>query len=381
MDLQQEENKISIALISVLPPKTGTTVVVEYYYRALKDLGYKVEWYQLALSDDLLSYPRADKVIEASRFIPKVARIPFDIVFTLPKNVRSFKHDIVIITDPVASNLAKYHPNSIVIVHDLRDLTNINKNVIRRLYFEMNLRNLKYASQIITISDFTKKLLFEKLNVKKNVTTIPSCISSCHDDAYLFDRIKNGISKKPEITILYVAADRPYKNIELFLRIALFYETQTKGSKYKFILVSRIKKNTERHIKRIGVSNLQVVADISDINEIYRKSDILLFPSTIEGFGLPLIEAMSHAIPVVHSSLSPMTEIVDNGGIFANPAVLEDWIKAIDTLSNNEFYKTKAKMAYERSKTFSYASFMENLRETMHEFCNSKLPELSQFNQ
>jgi glycosyltransferase involved in cell wall biosynthesis len=53
--------------------------------------------------------------------------------------------------------------------------------------------------------------------------------------------------------------------------------------------------------------------------ELYRTSDVLLFPSTKEGFGVPIAEAQATGLPVVTSDLSPMREVAGEGAVLVDP--------------------------------------------------------------
>ena len=49
------------------------------------------------------------------------------------------------------------------------------------------------------------------------------------------------------------------------------------------------------------------------INELYRASDVFVFPSVKEGWGLVVLEAMASGVPVVSSNIEPMTEYLIDG--------------------------------------------------------------------
>jgi glycosyltransferase involved in cell wall biosynthesis len=53
--------------------------------------------------------------------------------------------------------------------------------------------------------------------------------------------------------------------------------------------------------------------------ELYRSADLLLFPSTKEGFGVPIVEAQATGLPVVTSDLSPMRDVAGDGARVVDP--------------------------------------------------------------
>jgi glycosyltransferase involved in cell wall biosynthesis len=51
----------------------------------------------------------------------------------------------------------------------------------------------------------------------------------------------------------------------------------------------------------------------------YRNSDVLVFASTYEGFGLPIVEAQAIGLPLITSNLPPMTDTAGDGALFVDP--------------------------------------------------------------
>lgn len=56
-----------------------------------------------------------------------------------------------------------------------------------------------------------------------------------------------------------------------------------------------------------------------DLISIYQESDILLFPSVYEGFGLPILEAQAQNVLVVTSNISPLKEVAGKAAILVEP--------------------------------------------------------------
>ena len=68
----------------------------------------------------------------------------------------------------------------------------------------------------------------------------------------------------------------------------------------------------------------------------YIDSDILLFASTYEGFGIPIIEANAVGRPVITSSIEPMKCVAADSALLVNPFKEEDIKEAILKLLNDE---------------------------------------------
>lgn len=88
----------------------------------------------------------------------------------------------------------------------------------------------------------------------------------------------------------------------------------------------------------LDLNNLIIKPNISDIDlqNLYKTSNLLLFPSLTEGFGLPILEAQSFDLPVITSDKEPMRSVAGiNGALLVNPLSEDEIISAIFEIKFN----------------------------------------------
>ena len=115
------------------------------------------------------------------------------------------------------------------------------------------------------------------------------------------------------------------KNIELIYSIA------SKLGDYEFIFVGDF-------LNYLFLKNVIVNSNISEneLIQLYKTSDLLLFPSLAEGFGLPILEAQFLKLPVITSKKEPMMTVAGiNGAILVNPVNEEEIINSINKLKED----------------------------------------------
>ncbi|UOF91481.1 glycosyltransferase [Fodinisporobacter ferrooxydans] len=102
-----------------------------------------------------------------------------------------------------------------------------------------------------------------------------------------------------------------------------------------------------------------------DLILLYNIATIFAFPSKYEGFGLPVLEALSCGLPVLASNVSSIPEIVGDAGILVNPDSVEDIAKGITRLLEEPNLRDELKFkAIEQSKKFSWQKTSELLLES-----------------
>ena len=93
-----------------------------------------------------------------------------------------------------------------------------------------------------------------------------------------------------------------------------------------------------------------------DLVGLYNLAEVLIYPSSYEGFGMPVLEAMACGTPVITSNLSSLPEIAGNAAILVNnPKDSEEISKAINLILTDQSKRNELiKLGLERALQFSW---------------------------
>jgi len=96
---------------------------------------------------------------------------------------------------------------------------------------------------------------------------------------------------------------------------------------------------------------------------LIRSARAVLFPSIYEGFGLPILEAMTYGAPVMTSNFGAMKEIATSeAALLVDPFNIRDMTAAIERLArDDELCRRLSAAGSERAKAFSWDSYRERL--------------------
>jgi len=208
------------------------------------------------------------------------------------------------------------------------------------------------SDQIIAISKNTEKELIEFAPVAAEKTTV---IYEASDVSQIAPK-KYTLPFKQYI--LYVGQQSDYKNIK-----RLGDAHQILLAQYPNLgLVLVGKKNasalknetyfTERNYQNIHFTDF--VAD-PQLSWLYTHASAYVFPSLMEGFGLPGLEAMGYGIPVVSSNATCLPEIYEQAAHYFNPTDTSDMAEAIDQVLSDDKIRTRlSKAGYKQIKKYSW---------------------------
>lgn len=196
------------------------------------------------------------------------------------------------------------------------------------------------AAHIVTVSEYSKAQIVERLGVPASkVTTIHNGVHEsfrCVPREEAFQAASQFIGFN-EPYILYVGSLKPYKNISCLFR-AFASARSRHRIRHKLLIVgddSRWKEPLLEECSRLGLSgtvSFLCHAPAELLPKIYAAADLLVMPSRIEGFGLPVLEAMACGTPVICSRAASLPEVGGDAVLYFDPANSEELATMIESL-------------------------------------------------
>ena len=159
--------------------------------------------------------------------------------------------------------------------------------------------------------------------------------------------------------ILYLGTLEPRKNVGLLIdAFSIVKETHPNlkliiggglGWHYEPILEKIEQSPYAKDIIRTGYLSE------SDKLDLYRGASAFAFPSLYEGFGLPVLEAMSCGTPVIASNTSSLPEVVGDAGWLCDPSDPQAWADQLNKIVDRDFDASELhKKMVQQSKKFSW---------------------------
>jgi len=212
--------------------------------------------------------------------------------------------------------------------------------------------SIKRADHIICISNRTKDDLLEFVDIQPSkVSTIH--LASSFAATKLSPRIKN---VKPYI--LYVGQRRFYKNVKVFLTAYASSERINRDFDLVCFGAGSIKADEYKIMRMHNIPNekiIHVAGNDEVLKNLYRNASLFAFPSLYEGFGIPILEAMSQNCPVVCSNASCFPEIAGSAALYFNPEEPEDIAVAMEkVLYSEQLTEELIERGKERVSNFSW---------------------------
>lgn len=265
--------------------------------------------------------------------------------------------------------------NIIITVHDLIPLSNIYKKQIlkRTIFYFLVRRAVKISHKIICVSN---SVADELLKIFPQISHKIQVIYEFVDDKFVNQnlQIKKRIINEPYI--LFVGNRKKHKNLEILLRG--FSKIKDKMPHYLVIAGSKDKEKDEIDIL-VEKLNLQqrVIQYVRPSDEIilnlYKFADLFIFPSLIEGFGLPPCEAVSMGCPVILSDIPVLKEIFGDSGFYFNPYDENDLADSILKVIFNSNLKNQILLNQKkRIEIFSKEKIIEEYIKLFESVINSK---------
>jgi glycosyltransferase involved in cell wall biosynthesis len=197
----------------------------------------------------------------------------------------------------------------------------------------MQKRVAKKLNTIVTPSLNSLKDISVDFNVNKdNITVINNGL-----DIDIFIPYPE-IIRQPHKLITTASADVPLKGLDYTLKSLA--DIKNNFEDISLVVIGKIKRNghTSRLINKLGIQDRVSFKTGLTKNEIakeYASSSIAVVSSLYEGFGYPVIEAMSCEIPLVATNSSSIPELVDKYATLIEPKNVTELSNTLTTIFNN----------------------------------------------
>lgn len=199
--------------------------------------------------------------------------------------------------------------------------------------------------------DYIKQKLHDKFKVNlSNIYVIKPLFRMSHE--VINDGLKIDHNK---LNLFYPSSALFYKNHNV-----LFEVIRNSILKNNFMYYFTIDKDIESQYDNV---NYLGSIKYEQVIEFYSKVDALVFPSYIESYGLPLLEAASYGLPIIVSDLPYSREVLKDyeGAIFVNFNNIKDWENAINNLEKGKKYN-KLKISNNNSWNSMFQIINNNIK-------------------
>ena len=261
-----------------------------------------------------------------------------------------------------------HHPITFDFKFELAASKKIKYKISRYLWYsflKMQKRVAPKLQNIITVSQSSKKGIIEEFNCKKNnILVINNGL-----DTEEFSPIEESVRDLNRL-ITTASADVPLKGLDYSLKALKILKKDNPN--IHLIVIGSPKKggHTERLIKELNIKdNVFFKKHISkeEIRKLYSTSSVAIVSSLYEGFGYPVIEAMSCEVPLIATNVSSIPELVGKYAILIDPKdenLLSHKIKNV--LSNyDEHKKTAIQGRQHIIKTFNWSKITNEYEKTI----------------
>lgn len=214
----------------------------------------------------------------------------------------------------------------------------------------------KKADLVITISESSKKDFLNFSPESKIEVVYPGFLEPPFTNS-------KDVLKKYNLApnyFLSVGTLEPRKNLKGLIQVYL-----SGNFEGELVLVGAKGWEDEQLFKLIdGARNIRVLdyVDDQDLKILYKNALCLVYPSFYEGFGLPVLEAMSLGVPVICSNTSSLPEVGGDAPVYINPESLESIKNSMKILSKDKKLKAELiKKGLIQAKKFSWEKSAKKL--------------------
>lgn len=259
----------------------------------------------------------------------------------------------------------------VVTMHDLQPLANPDRfGFVKGAYIRFIApRSVRRARTVVCLSEFVANDVVNRVGIERERIRIIPCGVNEPEVALDHDRLAQllaslDLSDRP--FILYPAITYPHKNHETL--VAAFAQMVCTRPELRLVFTGGSGSSDETvtaAIDAYGLTNYVVRTGRipeTDLDLLYRSATVMAFPSLYEGFGIPVLEAMSRACPVVASDVGGLPEVIGGAGELVDPLDVVGWANALGDLVDDPARRTVlVRLGFDRAKHFDWSTPAQSL--------------------
>jgi glycosyltransferase involved in cell wall biosynthesis len=230
---------------------------------------------------------------------------------------------------------------------------------------------MKKSRSIITVSEFEKKRIgsFFGMENDQRLTAVYNGVSGHFrpvTDKSELERVKDKYSL-PDHYFFFLGNTDPKKNTKGTLKAFSEFLKQT-GSDMHLVMLDYERNELEKLLNEIGdpglISRILLTGYVAntDLPAIYCQSELFLYPSLRESFGIPMLEAMACGTPVITSDTSSMPEVAGDAALIIDPFNPEEITAAMIRITGDSALQSEMKTrGFARAVKFSWDAMARNV--------------------
>lgn len=272
----------------------------------------------------------------------------------------SVKADVVLANSAYAAGFIKPNRKLITVVHHCVYEPDYKKNcsIYQRFFYDFFLKRIESkgvysADSVISCSNYTASVV-SKIFPGVNVRVIPNGIDT---DRFSPNGLRAARRQNGRFRMLFVGNLIRRKGADLLAPIM-----RALGPDFELhYTLGRVRRDPFT-----SETNMHVLDRLNDeaLLDQYRRADVLLFPSRLEGFGYAVAESMACGTPAVATEGSSLQELIIDGtnGVLCPMNDIEAFVNAIRELADDRDRLSKMAVAARNHivETFNYQDFVSN---------------------
>ncbi|MEQ8554285.1 MAG: glycosyltransferase family 1 protein [Cyclobacteriaceae bacterium] len=243
----------------------------------------------------------------------------------------------------------------------------------RSWYLWMLENGLRGRSVVVTTSNYSKMSLQPYLPLQQCLKVVYQSIAHTPTEKSKKE------SPVKSVYVLHVGLIEERKNLDTLIKAFALFVAEIDLS-YELIIVGRSENDQmidrlKRMSKALNISDKVVFTGYvssQHLTRLYQHASMYVFPSSNEGFGIPILEAMHHRVPTIVSNSGALKEISGGAALVFETKNVKDLKEQMLLLHRNERYKNRlVELGVKRSKDFSRTGFVKSMENVIREHLNA----------